>query len=356
MSENSNVQGSFGEYSEGEKMENLIFSLNATIPIFLLMVLGVFFRRVGLIKGELIGGLNQFVFKAALPVLLFGDLAVEDFTSVWDTRFVVFCFGTTLLSITIVYLISLTLKDSSIRGEFVQGSYRSSAAILGIAFIKNIYGTSGMAPLMIVGSVPLYNVMAVVVLSFMRPGQSGMSDPTLLKKTLRGIATNPIILGIFFGALWSVLKIPMPAIMLKTVNTLGGMATPLGLMAMGAGFDWKQAKRGIPWQFYETIWTLRDLSSCGSLLRLPGGKIDCDSRHAWLKYDGQQLCHGPQYGTRRSSHLKHCRIDDLRKCVFVDVLVIFIKDIRVDLKLQPHLVPHDIAVYGHRDSLIFKSK
>lgn len=245
MSESSNVQGSFGEYSEGEKMENLIFSLNATIPIFLLMVLGVFFRRVGLIKGELIGGLNQFVFKAALPVLLFGDLAVEDFTSVWDTRFVVFCFGTTLLSITIVYLISLTLKDSSIRGEFVQGSYRSSAAILGIAFIKNIYGTSGMAPLMIVGSVPLYNVMAVVVLSFMRPGQSGMSDPTLLKKTLRGIATNPIILGIFFGALWSVLKIPMPAIMLKTVNTLGGMATPLGLMAMGAGFDWKQAKRGM---------------------------------------------------------------------------------------------------------------
>ena len=134
-------------------MENLVFSLNATIPIFLLMVLGVFFRRIGLIKGEMIGGLNQFVFKAALPVLLFGDLAAEDFASVWDTKFVVFCFGTTLLSIALIYLISLAIRDSSIRGEFVQGSYRSSAAILGIAFIKNIYGTSGMAPLMIVGSV-----------------------------------------------------------------------------------------------------------------------------------------------------------------------------------------------------------
>lgn len=225
-------------------MENLIFSLNATIPIFLLMVLGVFFNRIGLIKGEMIGGLNQFVFKAALPVLLFGDLAVEDFTSVWDTKFVLFCFGTTLLSIALVYLISLLLKDSSIRGEFVQGSYRSSAAILGIAFIKNIYGTSGMAPLMIVGSVPLYNVMAVVILSFMRPGQNGMS-PAVLKKTLRGIVTNPIILGIFFGALWSILKIPMPSILGKTVSTLGGMATPLGLMAMGAGFDWKKAKSGM---------------------------------------------------------------------------------------------------------------
>lgn len=57
-------------------------------------------------------------------------------------------------------------KDKSIQGEFIQASYRSSAALLGIAFIQNIYGDAGMAPLMIIGSVPLYNIMAVVVLSF----------------------------------------------------------------------------------------------------------------------------------------------------------------------------------------------
>ena len=55
----------------------------------------------------------------------------------------------------------MALKDKSQRGEFIQGAYRSSAAILGIAFITNIYGNSGMAPLMIIGSVPLYNIMAV---------------------------------------------------------------------------------------------------------------------------------------------------------------------------------------------------
>ena len=51
---------------------------------------------------------------------------------------------------------------------------------LGIAFIQNIYGNSGQAPLMIIGSVPLYNIMAVVVLSFFKPGQNGM-DKALLK-------------------------------------------------------------------------------------------------------------------------------------------------------------------------------
>ena len=225
-------------------MENLMFSLNATMPVFLLMVLGMVFRRTGILRENMIDGLNQFVFKVALPVLLFGDLAKQDFASAWDGKFVAFCFSATILSILIATLLSLTLKDKSLRGEFIQGTYRSSAAILGIAFITNIYGNSGMAPLMIIGSVPLYNIMAVIVLSFTKPGQDGMS-PALVKKTLKGIVTNPIILGIVFGALWSVLHLPTPAIFTKTVSNLGGMATPLGLMAMGAAFNWKEAKNGM---------------------------------------------------------------------------------------------------------------
>lgn len=225
-------------------MENLIFSLNATIPIFLMMVLGVFFRKTGLLKENMINGLNQFVFKATLPVLLFGDLAKQDFAQAWNGKFVAFCFVVTLVSISLVALMSMALKDKSQRGEFIQGAYRSSAAILGIAFITNIYGNSGMAPLMIIGSVPLYNIMAVVVLSFTKPGQNGMS-PELIKKTLKGIATNPIILGILAGALWSVLRLPMPTILTKTVSSLGGLTTSLGLMAMGAAFNWSEAKSGM---------------------------------------------------------------------------------------------------------------
>lgn len=59
-------------------VENLIFSLNATLPIFILM-LQVFFRKVGLMDGRFVNQMNQFVFKAALPVLLFEDLAGSDF-------------------------------------------------------------------------------------------------------------------------------------------------------------------------------------------------------------------------------------------------------------------------------------
>lgn len=221
-------------------MENLIFSLNATVPVFLMMILGIVFRKIGWIDEVFAAKMNQFVFRVSLPAVLFVDLAGVDFLEAWDPKFVLFCFAVTFLCILVSALLSLLLKERPLRGEFIQGAYRSSAALLGIALIQSIYGTSGMAPLMIIGSVPLYNVMAVVVLAFFQPGQSGI-DGAVLKKTLKGIVTNPIIIGIVVGLLWSLLGIPIPKILNKTVSSIGATATPLGLMAMGATFDFHQA-------------------------------------------------------------------------------------------------------------------
>lgn len=221
-------------------MENLIFSLNATIPIFLMMLLGMLFRKLGWMDEVFAAKMNKFVFLVPLPVLLFEQLATVDFSEVWDIKFILFCFVVTAISITISTLISLLWKDRSIKGEFIQATYRSSAALLGIAFIQNIYGTAGMAPLMIIGSVPLYNIMAVVVLSVFKPGNNSF-DKALVKKTLKGIATNPIIIGIVAGFVWSALKLPMPSILHKTVSSIGATATPMGLMSMGATFELRKA-------------------------------------------------------------------------------------------------------------------
>lgn len=219
---------------------NLIFSLNATIPIFLMMLLGMLFRKLGWMDEVFAAKMNKFVFLVPLPVLLFEQLATVDFSEVWDIKFILFCFVVTAISITISTLISMLWKDRSIKGEFIQATYRSSAALLGIAFIQNIYGTAGMAPLMIIGSVPLYNVMAVVVLSLFKPGNNSF-DKALVKKTLKGIVTNPIIIGIVAGFVWSALKLPMPLILHKTVSSIGATATPMGLMSMGATFEMKKA-------------------------------------------------------------------------------------------------------------------
>ena len=217
-------------------MENLIFCLNATIPVFITMIFGYFFKRIHLFDAAFLSKMNKFVFVAALPVLLFEDISTTDLRKAWDTSFVIFCFLATLLSILFSIAVSYRLKDRSIQGEFVQASYRSSAAILGIAFIQNIYGNSGMAPLMIVATVPLYNIIAVIVLSLMKP-KRGILRKELILQTGRDILCNPIILGIGAGMLWSLLRIPQPVILQKSLHNLGALATPLGLMAMGGSFE-----------------------------------------------------------------------------------------------------------------------
>lgn len=93
------------------KMENLVFSLNATVPVFLMMVLGLLFKKIGFISEELADQMNKFVFLIPLPVLVFNDLATVDFEEVWNMKFVLFCFGVTVISIAISTAVSFLWKD-----------------------------------------------------------------------------------------------------------------------------------------------------------------------------------------------------------------------------------------------------
>lgn len=221
-------------------MENLLFCLQATLPIFLMMVLGMLLKHVGIISAEFAAKLNQFVFAVPLPLQVFNDLQSQNFDKIWDGRYIIYCFLVTAASIGLAFLLSKPLGRKGTRGEFIQAAYRSSSALIGIAFLQNLYGQSSMAALMIIGSVPLYNIMAVIVLS-VYSNEERKLDRALLKQTLLGIVKNPIILGVVFGCLWSFLRLPMPKILHTTLTGIGACATPLGLMAMGAAFQYKKA-------------------------------------------------------------------------------------------------------------------
>lgn len=221
-------------------MSDFIFSLNATIPVFLLMLSGWLLGRHGMFTEEFCKVSNKFVFHIALPILLFRDIASTDIHQVFNIRFLLFCMiVTTICFFTIWGLAKVFIKDKSITGAFVQASFRGSAAILGIAFIQNIYGNSGMAPLMIIGAVPLFNIYSVIVLTF--EGES--EDKNGIQKAVVNIVKNPIILGIFIGLVFSLFhwyeKLPM--ILTKTVGNVAGMASPLALLVTGAGFEGRKA-------------------------------------------------------------------------------------------------------------------
>lgn len=221
-------------------MDSFLFSLNATVPVFAVMIIGHILMRTGMIDEHFASVANKFVFKCCLPCLVFLDLADTDIRHNFDFTYVMFCFAATLFSILSIWILArMFLRDKESVGAFVQGAYRSSAAILGVAFIQNIYGSSGMASLMIIGSVPLYNIFAVIVLTF-ESGSQETSNKRQIRTACINIVKNPIIVGIVLGLLASLINLPLPNILHKTINNLAVMASPLALISIGASFEIKE--------------------------------------------------------------------------------------------------------------------
>ena len=211
-------------------MDNLIFCLNATVPIFAIIVLGRWLRSKNFFTKQTLTDIDRLSFKVLLPILLFRDIAQGRITEQFDPVFFFFCAGATT-----VYFFAVWV------GAFTQGAFRGSQAILGVAFVQNLYGNAGLVPLMIVASVPLYNIFSVLVLTVTAPDAQQADHRGLVGKTLRGIITNPIILGIFAGLPFSLLAIDFPPMLDKGLSMLGNCATPMALLSIGAGFEGAKA-------------------------------------------------------------------------------------------------------------------
>lgn len=245
----------FPVYEYGEfDMDNFIYSLNATMPVFLVMVLGYFLRRINVINDNFAKVSDKLVFQCALPVYVFHDIATCNLTEDLSPGFALFCAGSTVVFFLVIWgLAELFIKDKKEIGSFVQGSFRGSAAVLGIAFAENIYGDAGMVPAMIVASIPLFNIFSVIVLcrsdAGMLTSRASMRYSRILD-VLKGIVTNPIIIGIVAGIPFALLHATFPPIVEKTLNSVGALSTPLALISIGAGFQGVEALSRIGY----TVW------------------------------------------------------------------------------------------------------
>lgn len=223
-------------------LENFIYSINVTIPIFLVMVLGYFLRRRGMLNENFVNVANKFNFDVTLPFMVFRDIAAVDIRSVFDLKYVLFCAIASSVCFWVVWgLAKLFMKDKSLIGAFVQASFRSSAAVMGLAFISNLYGPSAMGPLMIIGAVPLYNIYSVLVLTFEAEDDGTGRDTGKLKEACVNILKNPIIISIVLGLIVSLCKLDFPVLVDNTIDNVAKMATPLALITLGAGFEGKEA-------------------------------------------------------------------------------------------------------------------
>lgn len=258
-------------------MSDFLFSINVTMPIFLVMLIGYFLRQKGMLTEQFVAVANRFNFNVTLPFMVFRDIAAVDIYEVFDLKFVLFCAVASSICFWVIWgAVRLFLKEKSLRGAFVQASFRSSAAVMGLAFINNIYGVSAMGPLMIIGAVPLYNIYSVLVLTFEAEG-NGERDTGKIKEACINIVKNPIIISIFLGLIISLLQWDFPVVIDKTINSVASLATPLALIGLGAGFEGRKALARIK----PTIWASAVKLLIQPLVFLPAA--------AYLGFTGEKM-------------------------------------------------------------------
>ncbi len=220
---------------------DLLFSVNATLPVFAVMVLGYVLRRGGFLTGGFCQVGNRLVFRLCLPAMLLRQIAAIRLDSLPDLPFLAYAFGFTLVSVPAVWLLSrAVLRDKTQVGAFAQGAFRGNTALLGTVLLQSICGSLAYAPLIILAAVPLYNVLSVLILS-LEAGGGGRLDRARLAAALKGVAKNPILWGIFLGVPFALLECSLPVPADKVLNMLGNLASPLSLMVIGAEFDFASA-------------------------------------------------------------------------------------------------------------------
>lgn len=219
-------------------MENFIFSINVTIPIFLVILLGYILKKINFVTEEFTRVANKYVFVVALPVMLFQDIKDTNVKGEMNPKFFFFCLITTIVMFFAIWAVAkLFIKDRTLIGAFAQASARGSAAVLGVAFVENICGSIGMTPLMIVAAVPFFNILSVVILVFNSNDISQEKQYSKIKGSCLNIVKNPIIIGIFVGVIFSLFQIKIPVLFERTLSYISRTATPIALIAIGAGFE-----------------------------------------------------------------------------------------------------------------------
>ena len=225
-------------------MEQLLFSINTTLPVVILILIGLFLARIKVMDCQFTAALNKFAYNVTLPFLIYSNLSEVDIKSLWNIKYVLLCMAATVLCFFAAWAAALLLikKEKPLQGEFVQGTFRGSAILLAFAFVQNIYGRVTVTSLMVLATVPLYNILSVIVL-YMTQGPGGGGLPKdAWKGMLTNILKNPIIIGIALGMAGSALSPQFPYVIDKTIDTLASLMTPLALLGLGASFEGRRAK------------------------------------------------------------------------------------------------------------------
>ncbi len=216
-------------------LNHMITAVNAVLPSFLIIALGLYIRSRGKLDDKSLGKFNSLAFRVFLPFQIFKNIYDSPMGEAFDLKLLIFGAVGLLLAGALALLTAvLTEPRLDRRGVMAQGMFRGNYVLLGMPLIESLFGSSGsgLAALMIVVNIPLYNVLSVIFLELYAGGEINV------RKMAKDIATNPLIDATLVGLLAKAVNLPVYALppVGSVLKSLAGVATPLCLFILGASF------------------------------------------------------------------------------------------------------------------------
>jgi len=214
-------------------LSNFFVALGGVVPLFCLMAVGLFVRRVRLLTDEELFHVNGMVFRVFFFFMMFYNIyAAKPGTVVSPLLAVLGAGGVLLTALVATGVVCIFEKDNARRGVIVQAAYRGNYVLMGVPLVANIFGSDAVAipTMMIAAVVPLYNVLSVFILETFRGGRFDLLN------ILRSVVMNPMILGGILGALCRVAELHIPAPILRPAAEIAAATTPVALIILGASF------------------------------------------------------------------------------------------------------------------------
>ncbi len=240
-------------------MDTILFSLNAVLPILLLIGLGYILKRFHFLDKHFLQIGNKFVFRIALPALLFYTIySIDNITEINWPIIIFAVIAILILFIAGLIIALVTIKDNRKKGVVLQSVFRANYAIIGIPLAEAIGGVEAVSVVALIAAiiVPLINILAVVALTLFVKNEDENIHP--FKSTLIKISKNPLIIAIFLGllVLWVRSFIPIDVVTGEPVFTLknnleflylaikwvGQVASPFALIILGGTFEFLAVK------------------------------------------------------------------------------------------------------------------
>ena len=222
-------------------MESFLVAVNAVIPFFCYLALGYTMKIKGVVKEEFLQKLNQMVFRVFYPFMTFYNIYKADAESLPRPLLLIFT-GASILIVEAIVIIPKIVKENPRRGVIIQAIFRSNFVLFGLPLTIAVFGDSAasIAAMMVTVVVSIYNTTSVFILEMFNG--EGKSD---IKKTLKAVATNPLLQGAIVGLIFFFLGIKLPGSLVTPIAAFSNMTSPLAIYVLGGTLQFKAIRKNL---------------------------------------------------------------------------------------------------------------